>query len=316
MNEKQLIDRFFKDIYVDKSVQIGIGDDAAIINPANHHQLVVSTDSMVVNRHFLSTSDPYFIGYKLMAVNLSDMAAMGAVPRWVTLNLTLPGIDESWLKAFAEGFGGCARQSQVALIGGDLTSGKELNISAQILGEVPVGKAMLRSNAKVNDRIYVTGSIGSAGSALSVLNKKMGDHSQLSALQMKALYQPESRIKLGIELRELANAAIDVSDGLLHDLELLCDASQVGAQLDVDQVPVDSDMEIFDAITAGDDYELIFTAAQKYADDIERVARAFSCPLTPIGIITSEAGHLRLHSGKQEISPPALTGFDHFTQMS
>ena len=314
MNEKQLIECYFKDICIDKSVQVGIGDDAAIVNSTSNHQLVVSTDSMVIDRHFLSTSDPYHIGYKLMAVNISDMAAMGAVPKWVTLNLTLPVIDEMWLKEFAKGFGTCAKQSQVALIGGDLTGGKELNISAQILGEVPVDKALLRSGADINDQVYVTGKIGTAGYALAALNKHKGDHSQLSALQMKALYQPESRTALSLQLREFANAAIDVSDGLLHDLELLCDASQVDAQLHIDQVPVDDDVEILDAITSGDDYELIFTVPEMFIDDIDKLAHTFACPLTPIGKIIPGKGHVKLYCGEEEIPAPNDTGFDHFMQ--
>lgn len=316
MNEKQIIERYFKQINIDNSVHVGSGDDAAVLNLSDNHQLVVSTDSMVIGRHFLPTSDPYNIGYKLMAVNISDMAAMGATPRWVTLNLTLPEIDESWLKAFAEGFNTCAQQANVLLIGGDLTSGTETNISAQILGEVPVNKALLRSQAEVNDLIYVTGRIGLAGSALTSLRTHDDDHSQLSASQMKALYQPESRIALGCELRRFAHAAIDVSDGLLHDLELICHASGVGAELDIDRIPVTEEIDILNAITAGDDYELLFTAAEKYQTGIELLSHQHACPITQIGKISTGSGQVDLFQHGQKISRPKTTGFDHFTQTS
>jgi thiamine-monophosphate kinase len=249
-----------------------------------------------------------------MAVNISDMAAMGAMPKWVTLNLTLSEINESWLKAFAEGFSACAQQSNVLLIGGDLTSGTEINISAQILGEVSVNKALLRSQAKVNDLIYVTGRIGLAGSALSSLKIHHDDHSQLSASQMKALYQPEPRIALGCELGRFAHAAIDVSDGLLHDLELICQASGVGAELHIDLIPVTEEINILDAITAGDDYELIFTVAEKYQAGIDLLSQQYACQITQIGKITAGSGHVDLLQQGQKISRPDTTGFDHFTQ--
>ena len=316
MNEKQLIDQFFSDIYVDKTVQLGIGDDAALIDPDSNQQLTVSTDSMVQGQHFLPTSPPYHVGYKLLAVNISDMAAMGSLPKWVTLNLTLPAIDETWLQSFAEGFTACAKQSHVVLIGGDLTRGKELNISAQILGEVPAGAALLRSAAQVNDHIFVTGHVGTAGLALTILNKHEGDHRQLSTLQLNALYQPASRIDVGIELRGLANAAIDVSDGLLHDLQLLCEASRVDAHLDIEQIPVDKEMEILDAITAGDDYELIFTVPEQHVNQITTLAHSHSCPLTHIGKILAGTGQVKLFSSEGEVPIPVNTGFDHFMSVS
>ncbi|MEM7304932.1 MAG: thiamine-phosphate kinase, partial [Pseudomonadota bacterium] len=286
------------------------------LNTENHHQLVASTDSMVEGRHFLASTEPYLIGQKLMAVNLSDMAAMGARPKWITLNLTLPSIKEDWLSSFADGFCKHAKLSQVSLVGGDLTRGTELNVSAQILGEVPTGQSLLRSGADENDQVYVTGMIGGAGSALSTLLKHEGDHSQLSEHQIKALYQPTSRVELGIELRDYATAAIDVSDGLLHDLELLCQASQVGADLGLDAIPVDKNIDCMDAIITGDDYELIFTAPEKFKNAINALAKSTSCPITSIGKLNQNSGCVNLFKDNKQVSSPKVSGFDHFENQS
>ena len=311
MNEKELIDRYFKN-HTNKSVCVGIGDDAAVLNVSKDHQLVVSTDSMVEGKHFFKTTPPYYLGYKLMAVNLSDIAAMSAVPKWVSLNLTLPFIDESWLNEFSKGFNECAQQFNVALIGGDLTAGTELNVAAQILAEVPKNQAVLRSNAQVGDLIFVTGEIGSAGNVIHHLLVNNYDHSLLDDDQIKTLYQPEPRVALSLDLRTIMTAAIDISDGLLHEAELLCQESHVGAEINIESIPVDKNDDQLKSITVGDDYELLFTADEKFKDKIEHLAQQHMCLISQIGKINKNTGKVELLNHGQPISKPAITGYEHF----
>ena len=312
MNEKELIDRYFKKVHAGEGVCIGVGDDAAVLNITEGHQLVVSTDCMVEGRHFLTTAPPYYIGYKLMAVNLSDMAAMGALPKWVTLNLTLPLVDEIWLKELSNGFLECAEQFNVLLIGGDLTSGAERNISAQIIGEVPNNSAITRSNAHVDDLIFVTGQIGIAGNALQCLLDNNGNHDVLNEAQVKALYQPVSRVALGIDLRKFASSAIDISDGLLHEVELLCQESNVGAEINLESLPVESKIDSMKALVAGDDYELVFTAHEKFKLEIEKLSNLHSCSIAEIGKMNENTGSVQLLNHGEKIAKPNITGFDHF----
>ncbi len=313
MNEKDIIQKYFTKAINEQSVIAGIGDDAAIVSVSSGCELVMTTDTMLEGKHFSKQAPAYAVGYKLMASNLSDIAAMGAAPRWAMLNLTLSSLDQSWLKGFSKGLLECAQAHNVVLIGGDTTSGDCLNVSVQLIGEVPISKAMLRSNAQVNDKIYVTGIIGNAASALRHLQQKKFNHHNLSAAQYCALYMPDSRINLAIELREIANAAIDISDGLLNELEIVCNTSGTGAKLQLDKIPLAKEISTENAITGGEDYELLFTIPDKYTDQISLLAHKHDCLISQIGEITNN-NVVDIYEYNRSIPHPKRSGYDHFAK--
>ena len=288
--------------------QLGIGDDCALLSLPADHQLAVTTDTMVENVHFFADADPQQLGHKLLAVNLSDLAAMGAEPFAVTLALTLPKVDEAWLQAFATGFIDLARQYSVDLIGGDTTSGP-LTLSVQAMGAVPQGRALLRSKAKVGDLIYVTGLLGNAGLGLKI---KQGYVCHNSDLPLASFNQPQPRIAEGLALRGIASACIDISDGLAADLGHILEKSQVGACLNWQQLPLSP--QVIDYIEqtgdwrmpliAGDDYELCFTVP---AEAVPKLPAGCQC----VGVIEAEPG-LRLKRANN-IEAFEAKGFEHFS---
>jgi len=235
MSEFDLIQRYF--IRATPGVELGVGDDAALLRVAPGMELAVSTDMLVSGTHFFPDADPFLLGYKTLAVNLSDMAAMGAAPRWALLSLSMPEADKAWLQKFSEGFFALADQYGVELIGGDTTRGL-LNLCVTIMGEVPQGAALRRSGAQVGDEIWVSGNLGDAALALAHLQNKV----QLSAADFvacaRALHQPQARVSLGLALRGVANSAIDISDGLLADLGHILECSKVGAEIRFDALPI------------------------------------------------------------------------------
>ncbi len=311
LNEQEIIQRFFIQPLDDPAVTLGIGDDAAIIAPPANHELVITTDAMVEGSHFTAETPPMDLGYKVMAVNLSDLAAMGAEPKWATLNITLTSLDESWLQAFSQGFLQCAKKYKVALIGGDLTKGTQVNVSVQLTGIVPTGAALTRGGARAEDKIFVTGTIGAAAKALQVLKVHHYAHEQLSAELHQALYRPQPRIELGMALRSLANCAIDISDGLLHELKLLCDASHVGARLQLDQLPCAELADPQTGLTGGEDYELLFTAPADRCEKIQQLSDELDCRISAIGeIVTGNAVEIRQQN--RPVAAPEYSGFDHF----
>lgn len=288
--------------------QLGIGDDCALMSVPAGYQLAVTTDTMVENVHFFADADPESLGHKLLAVNLSDLAAMGAEPFAVTLALTLPKVDESWLQAFADGFIKLARQHKVDLIGGDTTSGP-LTLSVQAMGAVPQGRALLRSVAQAGDLIFVTGQLGNAGLGLKI---KQGYRCDDVELPLRSFNRPQPRIPAGIALRGVANACIDISDGLASDLGHILEQSKVGACLDWDQIPLSSQVKTYIQqtgdwqmpLTAGDDYELCFTVPESLAG---KVPSACHC----VGIIEAEPG-LRINRDGQAKTFKAK-GYEHFS---
>ena len=311
VNEQEIIQHFFTRQLNDPAVKLSVGDDAAIISPPKGHDIVVSTDSMAEGSHFTKETAPYDLGYKILAVNLSDMAAMGAEPKWATLNITLADFDESWLQQFSTGLFDCASTQQVTLIGGDLCKGTQTHLTVQVLGIVPVGCALRRAGAKPGDTIFVTGTIGRAAQALQQLVSNHYKQDCLSVELRTALYRPQARIEMGIGLRSLANSAIDISDGLLHELKLLCMAGNVGARVDLDRIPVVQHVDINTAITGGEDYELLFTAPDFHKQAISELAAKHSCQIAEIGQITA-GGEIELHQRGKVVPLPAHTGYDHF----
>lgn len=301
---------------------LGVGDDAALVSVASGMQLAISADMLVTGTHFFQDCDPYQLGWKSLAVNISDMAAMGAQPKWATLAIALPSINDAWLKPFSQGFFACADQFGVDLIGGDTTRGP-LNISVQIMGEVPVGKAIKRSGAKIGEDIWVSGNLGSAALGLAHLQNKVHVLGNALPVCLNALHMPTPRLALGLALRDIASSCIDISDGLLADLGHILQASsmsnaKLGAEIHLMQIPcidyLKQDLEnpqIQQAILAGgDDYELCFTAPQSKRAAIRMLSNQLNVPLTLIGEIQANPGIDVLHDNKK------LTifskGFDHF----
>lgn len=288
---------------------LGVGDDAALVAPRAGLQLAVSTDLLLEGRHFRAAADPRKLGHKSLAVNLSDMAAMGATPRWATLAIALPAADEAWLAAFAEGFFALAGRFGTELVGGDTTRGP-LTICVTILGEVPAGAALLRSGARPGDDLWVSGELG--GAALALARPEIAAASQ-------RLDEPEPRVALGERLRGVASAAIDVSDGLAQDLGHILERSACGARIDYDRLPRaaafaplgDAALERDCVLGGGDDYELLFSAPPAARAAVETIARELGLALTRVGSIVPGAARLDLRDAAgRPMTPPR--GYDHF----
>ncbi len=323
--EFDLIARYFRRPV--PTALLGVGDDCALYVATAGLATAISTDTLVCGRHFFSDVAPATLGHKALAVNLSDLAAMGATPRFFTLALTLPHLDHAWLKAFSDGMFALADTYNVALIGGDTTSGP-LSITITVLGEVPPNQALRRGNARVDDDIWVSGTLGGAALALKHLQKKIhltaADFAQLAT----SLVSPTPRIALGLQLRNVAHAAIDVSDGLVADLAHICAASKVTAQLDFTCIPspklaskVPEDSRNTAILSGGDDYELCFTAPALARERIAEIALALALPCARIGkIMAPNEGNsdksnngVIVHNVKGNPSPATRSGYDHFT---
>jgi thiamine-monophosphate kinase len=287
-----------------------VGDDCALLRPDAGLELAVTTDMLVEGRHFLPGADPAALGHKALAVNLSDLAAMGAAPRWALLAISLPRVDEAWLAAFAEGFFGLAGRHGVDLVGGDTTRAQLTTIAVTALGEVPAGLALFRAGAKPGDDIWVSGELG--GAALALVHPEIAEAAQ-------RLHRPEPRVELGERLRGLAHAAIDVSDGLAGDLMHVLTRSGVAATVNYAQVPRaaafrqlgNPKLEKDCVLSGGDDYELLFTAAAERRGDLAALARELRIPLSRIGSIARGEPKLAVldESGRPL---PYRGGFDHF----
>ena len=279
-------------------------------------ELVVSSDTLIADVHFPAATDPAAIGYKALAVNLSDLAAMGALPAWFTLNLSIPQSDPKWLADFARGLFNLARVHNVQLIGGDTTRGP-LSISIQVHGFVPSGQALLRSGAKPGDQIYVSGTLGDAGLGLRLLQQKLTLSTEYRSLVLNKLNYPLPRIELGLALRTIASACIDVSDGLTADLRHILEASQVGARIALAQLPLSAAYRASQAqvgwdtaLGHGDDYELCFTVPGQKQQIFERMLPV-SCGVTPIGTILAGA-ELEIVDTTGQYYRPQMAGYDHF----
>lgn len=315
MNEFELIGRFFSGS--DKDALLGIGDDAAILAPTPGHVLHAAVDAMVCGRHFFADVEPEALGHKALAVNLSDMAAMGARPRWALLSLVLPEVDADWLAGFARGLRALADAQGVALVGGDTTRGP-LTVSVTILGETPAGRALCRHGAREGDDIWVSGRLGLA--ALAVRQRLVPEAEEPDAATLaecrQALERPAPRLALGAALLDTAHACIDVSDGLLADLgHILARSGGLGAEIRLDALPTHSWLAQRRAACAGliaaggDDYELCFTAPPEARARIE--ALAVLCPVTRIGRVDA-SGAVRLLDGDGRALSLGSKGFDHF----
>lgn len=265
LGEFDLIRRYFTNLGAAEGVALGVGDDGAVLDIPPGHQLVSVMDTLVAGVHFPEDTTPFDIGYRALAVNLSDLAAMGAEPRWFTLALTLPKADETWLTGFAAGLRSLAERFGIALVGGDTTRGP-LTITVQAEGLVPIGQALRRSGARPGDGIYVTGTLGDAAAGLALHQGSLQTDGDTAEFLRSRFFRPEPRVQTGLALRGMATACIDVSDGLLQDLGHVLAASGVGARLELDRLPLSAalrqsaDQRACElALSGGDDYELCFT---------------------------------------------------------
>ncbi len=331
MGEFELIARYFR--RASERAALGVGDDCALLQPSPGCQLAISSDMLVEGRHFLSSVDPLRLGHKALAVNLSDLAACGAKPLAFTLALALPWIDAPWLDAFSRGLFALADEHDCELIGGDTTRGP-LNICITVFGEVPAAgtqsQALLRSGARAGDDLYVSGTLGDARLALEVFRGTVTLPAPVFDMARLRMEQPTPRVALGLALRGVASAAIDISDGLLGDLGHILRASGVGATLNADiatdliasyalctgaTATFDVDIEANQwrgwALAGGDDYELLFTAAPTQSEAVAAASHASHTVVTRIGQIESEGG-LRLVDSAGQPVPNTFASFDHF----
>jgi thiamine-monophosphate kinase len=313
-SEFALIDRYFK--RPTRHTLLGVGDDGALIAPTPGRELVVSTDMLVEGTHFLADTGAEALGWKCLAVNISDMAAMGAQPRWAMLGITVPPAPTfEWLDDFARGFFACADEFGVDLIGGDTTRGPRA-ICVTILGEVAAGRALRRSGAWTGDSIWISGRPGRAALGLAHLQGRTVLREPQLADCLAALHRPQPRVELGLALSGLATAAIDVSDGLLADLGHILEQSAVAARLQIPQLPA-AGLERDCLLAGGDDYELLFTAAASCDNEIKALADELQLPLARIGeVVTGPPGALVLRDANDEDIAPARRGYDHFGSRS
>lgn len=317
LSEFELIRRYFAALTPARDdVLLGVGDDAALLRVPPGMELAVSIDTLVAGTHFLPEVPPLRLGHKALAVNLSDLAAMGAEPAWATLALTLPAVDSGWLQGFAEGFAELAGRYRVQLVGGDTTRGP-LSLTLQLHGFVPEGEALRRRGGRPGDRIYVTGHLGDAALALLRLHREGALRVPPSLL--RRLEMPQPRVEAGLALRGVASSAIDISDGLLADLGHLLEAGGVGARIELERLPLSGEATEFIAesgdwspvLAGGDDYELCFTLPPERSREVDEIARRLRLAMTPIGEITREPGLCVMLPGGRPWEGRAK-GYDHF----
>ena len=319
-SEFELIGRYFT--HRARHALLGVGDDAALVAVRRGWDLVISADMLVADTHFLRNTDPRQLGHKALAVNLSDMAAMGATPRWATLALALPSVDASWLTEFSRGFMALARRFDVDLIGGDTTRGP-LNICVQIMGEAPHGAALRRDGARSGDDIWISGTLGDAALALAALKRRIRLKPADLAHCAEKLQRPQPRVALGLALRSVAHSAIDISDGLLADLGHVLERSKVAAEVELAAVPASPVLRRYlDRVVAcsallagGDDYELCFTAPRRSRAQIARISQRTRIRLTRIGRIKKRvrgAPSLIVRAPDGAALRVVRGGYDHF----
>jgi len=316
LSEFDLINRYFN--RPTRHTVLGVGDDAALLAVTAGHELVASTDTMVEGVHFFPDVEPDSLGHKALAVNLSDLAAMGATPKWAMLVLTVPNADEAWLDGFARGFFALATEHDVDLVGGDTARGPR-NICVQIMGEVPHGRALRRDGAKVGDDVWVSGHVGDAAAAVAHLKGDLRLRGSSLAHCLARLNRPAPRVALGRMLVGAANSAIDISDGLVADLGHICERSGVGAVIEFAAVPCSAELMplreqalVTRAIlTGGDDYELCFTAVAGRRSEIEALSGQAGLALSRAGRIVTGKGVVVVDQTGKSMSVKD-GGFDHF----
>jgi thiamine-monophosphate kinase len=319
MDEFELIHRYFSRLGTARAdVLLGVGDDAAILRTPDDADLVAAVDTIVCGRHFPEGSDARSIGHRSLAVNLSDLAAMGARPAWALLSLTLSDASADWLEGFARGFGELARAHEVMLVGGDTTAGP-LAVSVQIMGHVPRGTALRRAGGAAGDLLAVTGTLGDAGAGLALATAALATDDAAAAGELRRRFEyPTPRVEFGVAARGLASAAMDLSDGLVGDLPKLAAASGLGAHIDVDRLPLSralcsvagSQRARDFALGGGDDYELLLAVPPARFDALASRAAALNLTLTTIGELRRGNTVQWALEGRSYV--PAVQGYSHF----
>lgn len=318
--EFDLIARYFDRFKsLRRDVQLGIGDDCALLTVAEKQLLAISTDTLVSGVHFLADIDPADLGYKALAVNLSDLAAMGADPAWLSLALTLPEVNETWLKAFSDSLFEQLNYYGMQLIGGDTTRGP-LSMTLTINGLIPAGRALTRSGAHIGDWIYVTGMLGDSAAGLAILQDRLMVSDPVAREYLLARHlRPQPRVLQGQALRDLASSAIDISDGLISDLQHVLKASECGARIELDELPMsqaltvntDAEQALRWALSGGEDYELCFTVPEINRGALEVALSHLGADYTCIGQISPLSEGMKFYRDNKEITLP-WQGFDHF----
>ena len=320
MKEFELINHYFKGRgIVRRDVELGIGDDCALVSVPDGYQLAITTDTLVSGVHFFSDIPAKALGHRVIAVNLSDLAAMGAEPAWISLGLTLPNADMDWLEAFTAGMHEIAQYYNVQIIGGDTTQGP-LTVTVCAKGILPAGKGLKRSGAKVGDWIYVTGPLGDAGLAIEARKQGWSLAAEHLAAAQHKFHFPAPQVAAGQVLRGLATAAIDISDGLLADLQHILRSSDVGAKVDADKVPMSmalteslaEDQRLALALGFGDDYELLFTVNDNNKSAVESRLQQYGVEPVCVGQITAQSGEIQLLNQGQPYQLRGM-GFEHFS---
>lgn len=319
LSEFELIGRYFAGLGAPRQdVLLGVGDDAALLDIGGPEALVLCVDTLVAGVHFPDNAPAESVGHKTLAVNLSDLAAMGARPAWGLLALTLPAPQPDWLEGLRSGMDALARRHRLSLVGGDTTRGA-LTLSLTLAGFVEPGQALRRDGARVGDAVYVSGSLGDAAAGLRFFQAGRGEQTPEVAALVERLHRPTPRLELGRALRGLATAAIDVSDGLAADLSHILERSGVGASLEPARLPFSPALQatcsapeaLVFALTGGDDYELCFTVPAGREAEVAALAARLSLPLTRVGSIEAEPG-LRVVGPDGRPLPLPRGGFDHF----
>lgn len=322
--EFELIRQFFtQKTHHQSQVDLGVGDDAALFRIASHQQCVVSSDLLISGKHFFADVLPYDLGHKALAVNLSDLAAMGAEPLAFTLSIGLPKFDEAWLSDFSCGLYELAQKHRCDLIGGDTTRSDELLINITVLGQTPIGKAIRRDGAQLGDDVWVSGDLGAAAYALSLLQEKKNTSLDILSSIRHRLERPTPRVDLGLALRGIATAMLDLSDGLAGDLSHLLKASKCGAQIDCDALPLAKSLHSLPcavswryALTGGDDYELCFTAPKNKREVVYGIGQKLQLSMTRIGCLDRKDTKIRWRSSQNSELATSIdnwSGFNHFS---
>ena len=320
MGEFDLIKRYFLRKSLQNDVILSVGDDCAITSIPSGYQLAITTDTLVEGTHFLPSISPADLAYKSVAVNLSDLAAMGATPTWMSLALTLPEIKEAWLAEFSQSLFAILDRYGVSLIGGDTTKGP-LSITLTAQGFLPKNQGLFRHQAKVGDWIFVSGFLGDSAAGLDLLLQNRKIENEFDRYFIQRHLRPTPRVELGLALRSFSCCALDISDGLLADLEHILERSQVGAEIYLENLPLSHHLctqyeqtqaEKF-ALTGGEDYELCFTVSEEKREEMEQVLRSQGIKVTRIGQILPATSGLNLLKNGKKMALPTHIGFDHFS---
>lgn len=322
MAEFSIIEEFCHGIGPDHAeTLLGVGDDAAIVTIPDGMELTISVDTMVVDVHFYADASPASIAHKLFAVNLSDMAAMGALPKWATLALSIPTFEHSWLSAFSDSLKVIAQHYGVQVIGGDTTQGP-LNLSLNIMGLLPKGKALSRHGAMLGDDVYVSHTLGDAALGLLCVQGKLTPELADQTFLINALEQPLPRVELGLALLGVANSCLDVSDGLTGDLAHICERSKLSINVDVGSVPLSTAYQTYLkqggdlglALNGGDDYELAFTASVDKREKIAALSKELNLRISRIGqVVSQKSSKVSLFKGGQSYQLDSSNSFEHFS---